>query len=135
MSKRVYDASHGRAPAFNPFRREIECFMTLAEVLNVSRASGQLGITKPGPSKTLQPLESESAKPLFLRRNTGLELTPDGHRLKKQFETLRRDWDRSNQLSPNASDDHLRGTFKFGCHPTVGMSALPTFLPALADAH
>jgi LysR family transcriptional regulator, benzoate and cis,cis-muconate-responsive activator of ben and cat genes len=58
--------------------RHLRYFVTVAEELNVSRASARLGISQPAVSRQLRDLEEELGVKLFRREKTGLKLTPAG---------------------------------------------------------
>jgi DNA-binding transcriptional LysR family regulator len=58
--------------------RHLRYFVTVAEELNVSRASARLRISQPAVSRQLRDLEEELGVELFRREKTGLKLTPAG---------------------------------------------------------
>ncbi len=58
--------------------RHLRYFVTVAEELNVSRASARLRISQPAVSRQLRDLEEELGVPLFHRGNSRLKLTPAG---------------------------------------------------------
>jgi DNA-binding transcriptional LysR family regulator len=58
--------------------RHLRYFVTVAEELNVSRASARLRITQPAVSRQLRDLEEELGVQLFHRQKSGLKLTPAG---------------------------------------------------------
>src|SRR6266481_3433085 len=71
------------ANAFWLYRRRMELrhlryFVTVAEELNVSRASARLRISQPAVSRQLRDLEDELGVALFIREKPGLRLTPAG---------------------------------------------------------
>ena len=58
--------------------RHLRYFVTVAEELNVSRASARLRISQPAVSRQLRDLEEELAVKLFDRQKSGLKLTSAG---------------------------------------------------------
>lgn len=58
--------------------RHLRYFVTVAEELNVSRASARLRVSQPAISRQLRDLEEELGVSLFVRRHNGLALTDAG---------------------------------------------------------
>lgn len=58
--------------------RHLRYFVTVAEELNVSRASARLRISQPAVSRQLHDLEEELGVALFVREKNGLSLTQAG---------------------------------------------------------
>lgn len=58
--------------------RHLRYFVTVAEELNVSRASARLRISQPAVSRQLRDLEEELGVQLFRREKSGFKLTPAG---------------------------------------------------------
>src|SRR6266704_4239011 len=58
--------------------RHLRYFVTVAEELNVSRASARLRISQPAVSRQLRDLEQELGVELFSREKSKLKLTPAG---------------------------------------------------------
>ena len=57
---------------------QLECFVTVAEHLNFSKASRELKITQPAVSHQIQALEEELEVKLFTRTSKAVSLTPEG---------------------------------------------------------
>ena len=80
--------------------RHLRYFVTVAEELNVSRASARLRISQPAVSRQLRALEQELGVDLFDRRNSKLKLTPAGETfLAHARDLLRRSQDAANQMA------------------------------------
>ena len=58
--------------------RHLRYFVTVAEELNISRASARLRISQPAVSRQVRDLEEELRVALFRREKHGLKLTPAG---------------------------------------------------------
>ncbi len=58
--------------------RQLECFVAVAEELNVSRAAARLHMTQPPLTRRIARLENELGAKLFVRTNTGMVLTDMG---------------------------------------------------------
>jgi DNA-binding transcriptional LysR family regulator len=79
--------------------RHLRYFVTVAEELNVSRASARLRISQPAVSRQLRDLEEELGVELFRREKSGLKLTPAGETfLAHARDLLRRSGDAVKQM-------------------------------------
>jgi DNA-binding transcriptional LysR family regulator len=58
--------------------RQLECFVVVAEELNLGRAAARLHMTQPPLTRRIQRLEREIGTPLFRRHAGGMELTDSG---------------------------------------------------------
>ena len=65
--------------------QKIETFLCVAEKLNVSEAAKQLHLSQPTVSHQIKLLEQELGSTLFIRSNTGLQLTEAGQLLLPDF--------------------------------------------------
>src|SRR6267142_7037500 len=79
--------------------RHLRYFVTVAEELNVSRASARLRISQPAVSRQLRDLEEELGVELFTREKSKLKLTPAGETfLAHARDLLRRSGDAVKQM-------------------------------------
>jgi len=79
--------------------RHLRYFVTVAEELNISRASARLRISQPAVSRQLRDLEEELGVELFRREKSGLKLTPAGETfLAHARDLLRRTGDAVKQM-------------------------------------
>ena len=79
--------------------RHLRYFVTVAEELNISRASARLRISQPAVSRQLRDLEEELGVALFRREKSGLKLTPAGETfLAHARDLLRRSGDAVKQM-------------------------------------
>jgi DNA-binding transcriptional LysR family regulator len=106
--------------------RHLRYFVTVAEELNVSRASARLRISQPAVSRQLRDLEQELGVDLFDRRNSKLKLTPAGETfLAHARDLLRRSQDAASDMA--AFRPQARRTLTVGYIAPV----LATVTPAL----
>jgi len=107
--------------------RDYELFLVMAKSLSLSRASDQIGIQQSGLSKALRRLELQLGKRLFIRKKSGLELTPYGSSLRDAVGSLRDYWEQ--HLREKISDESgIQGTLRMGTHASLGMSLVPPLL-------
>src|SRR5437016_12426390 len=79
--------------------RHLRYFVTVAEELNISRASARLRISQPAVSRQVRDLEEELGVELFRREKSGLKLTPAGETfLAHARDLLRRSGDAVKQM-------------------------------------
>jgi DNA-binding transcriptional LysR family regulator len=114
--------------------RQIECFLAVARLGNLSRAAEEMYLTQPTLTARLKSLEEELGDSLFVRTSRGMRLTeagkeflPYAERILGGFEEGRR---RLEELR-GASGGRLR----IGASPGVGTYALPGLLERFAAAH
>ena len=113
-----------------PSPAELTYFVEVANTLNISRASERLGISQPTLSLAIKRLEHSFGVPLLIRSKTGVKLTQAGQNLLMHARTLITDWQnlRGDALK---TETEVRGQYSIGCHPSVAVYSLPTFLPRL----
>ncbi len=113
-----------------PSPHDILYFVEVANTLNVSRAAERLGITQPSLTQALNRLEHEVGVPLFFRSKKGVSLTPAGKRVLFESQSLLMQWGKVREQAL-ASFEQVQGSFKMGCHPSVGIYSLPQVLAQL----
>jgi DNA-binding transcriptional LysR family regulator len=80
--------------------RHLRYFVTVAEELNVSRASARLRISQPAVSRQVRDLEEELGVELFTREKSKLKLTPAGEAfLAHARDLLRRSNDAAKEMA------------------------------------
>lgn len=109
---------------------DLSYFLELATILNFSRASERIGISQPSLSIAIKRLEQSIGTELFIRSKNGVTLTQAGKRLLSHTKQLMQLWD-SVKTESLASHLEVQGRFTFGCHPSVALHMLPSFLPAI----
>ena len=68
--------------------RTLRYFLAVAREENMTRAAEVLHVTQPTLSKQLKSLEEELGKKLFLRHSFSIQLTEEGHLLRRRAEDL-----------------------------------------------
>lgn len=109
---------------------QLECFVTVAEYLNFSKASQALRITQPAVSHQIQTLEEELGVKLFNRTSKSVSLTqegtlflPDAHLILK---------------TAYSAKDHLGNhehyiPLELGCHNYMELNLFPPILKDLSE--
>lgn len=107
--------------------KDLEYFVTVAHARTLSAASEKLGLAQPSLSLAIKKLESELKVSLFFRGRNGIQLTPQGRNLLPEAEAALHLLEKIMGGGPE-----LR--FSIGCHPSVGMFVLSSFLQAIHRA-
>jgi DNA-binding transcriptional LysR family regulator len=115
-----------------PSASELQYFLEVASTLNVSRAAERLGVSQPALSLAIRRLEDNVGAPLLIRERTGVQLSRAGRRLAQQARELLGDWERV-RASALAEEKGVAGRYVIGCHVSVALYALPSFLPQLLE--
>ena len=115
-----------------PSAGDLTYFIEVASTLNVSKAAERLGISQPTLTIAIQRLERAIDMPLFIRSKQGVTLTQPGKQLLLHTRHLLQGWEtiRTRAL---ASVHEIRGSYTFGCHPSVALYALGSFIPKLLE--
>jgi len=107
--------------------QELKIFKHLAGTLHFGRTSQACHITPSALTRTIQRLEEEVGKKLFIRDNRSVSLTQAGQRFRTYAEETIRNW---QQLVNDLSIDEkiLRGEISLYCSVTAVYSILPQML-------
>ena len=109
------------------FQKEVSYFLTIAETLNVSKASEILGIQQSGLSRALHRLESDLGQRLFARKNNGLVLTTAGTEFLTAIKNTKLNWEENFKALLSTSEKPM-GLIKIGLHPSFGQNFLPKMI-------
>ncbi len=113
--------------------RILKIFSHLASSLHFGRTSRACNISPSALSRTIQRLEDEVGKPLFIRNNRSVFLTPAGDLFKHYAEESVQRWhELQNQL---AEDEVLQGELSLYCSVTAAHSILPHILGQFRKTH
>lgn len=115
-----------------PSPTDLMYFLDVANLLNLSRAAESLGISQPSLTLAMRRLEECVGTEVITRHKRGVTLTKAGKQLLAHTRLLLQQWDmiKSETL---ASQNEIQGCFTIGCHTSVGIFALPRFLPDLLE--
>lgn len=106
--------------------KDLENFITVAKSRTLSEASEKLEMAQPSLSLGIKKMETELGTPLFTRGRNGIKLTPQGKTILPEAEEALNILKRIKGAPGN-----LR--FRIGCHPSVGMFLLGTFLKSMHE--
>lgn len=112
------------------FHKEIGYFLSVTEVLNVSKASEALGIRQSGLSRAIHRLEADLGEKLFQRKNNGLVLTTFGEKFLIAIKNTKTNWEENYKKLLTSSEAPL-GLIKIGMHSSFGQHFLPQMLQQL----
>ncbi len=109
---------------------QLECFLSVANFLNFSKAAKSLNITQPAISHQINALETDLGAKLFFRTSKNVRLTQAGH-LFTQYaeEILRLSTSSRSRLKQSMEAEPVR--FGIGCRNSMDLSLLPPVLAQL----
>jgi DNA-binding transcriptional LysR family regulator len=114
--------------------RQIECFLAVARLGNVSRAAEEMFLTQPTLTARLKGLEEEVGDELFVRTSRGMRLTEAGREFLPHAERCVGSFAEGKRRLAE-----LRGAsggrLALGASPGVGTYALPGLLERFVAAH
>ncbi|MEQ8849619.1 LysR family transcriptional regulator [Botrimarina sp.] len=109
---------------------QLRQFIAVARLGNITRAAGDLAISQPALSRSIQRLEEEFGQPLLERKTRALELTEAGALLRARAEQVLGILD---DTKAQIADDGRSGRLRIGVIPTVAPYFLPGFLRSFRD--
>jgi DNA-binding transcriptional LysR family regulator len=104
--------------------QKIETFLLAAENLSLSEAAKQLHLSQPAISHHIKTLEQELDVSLFIRSNTGLQLTEAGRLLLPWARRLLHDTNNLKEMMSSLHED-IAGELRISCSTTAGKYILP----------
>ncbi|MGF1472146.1 MAG: LysR family transcriptional regulator [Rubrobacteraceae bacterium] len=114
--------------------RQVECFLAVARLGNLSRAAEEMFLTQPTLTARLKGLEEEVGDELFVRTSRGMRLTDAGKEFSPYAErmigSLKEGKRRVAELREASA-----GQLTLGASPGVGTYALPGLLERFTAAH
>ena len=110
-----------------PNANDINYFIELYKVKNISRASERLGVSQPSLSIALKRLEDKLEVKLFNRSKTGAVPTKEADLIYKDIEDLANQWNLLRNKAKAASQE-LKGHLRIGVHPSVALHTTPLWL-------
>ena len=106
--------------------RELEIFLTVAELLHFGRASQACNLSPSALTRAIQRLEEKLEQPLFLRDNRTVTLSPAGERLKTYARLSLQEWNSFRASIRN--EQAIAGTLSIYASITAVYSLLPQLL-------
>jgi DNA-binding transcriptional LysR family regulator len=114
--------------------RQMECFLAVARLGNVSRAAEEMYLTQPTLTARIKALEDELGDQLFVRTSRGMRLTEAGREFAPYVERCMASIEEGRQRLKE-----LRGAsggrLSLGTSPGVSTYALPAILERFTAAH
>ena len=114
--------------------RQMECFLAVARLGNVSRAAEEMYLTQPTLTARIKALEDELGDQLFVRTSRGMRLTEAGKEFVPYAERCLASVDEGKQRLRELRDAS-GGRLSLGTSPGVGTYALPAILEHFRAAH
>jgi DNA-binding transcriptional LysR family regulator len=99
--------------------QKIETFLCAAEKLSISDAAKQLHLSQPTVSHQIKLLEQGLGNTLFIRSNTGLQLTEAGRLLLPWARCLLHDTNDLQEMMSSLQED-IAGELRISCSTTAG---------------
>ena len=109
---------------------QLECFLSVSNFLNFSRAAEQLGLTQPAVSHQINTLEDELGVKLFYRTSKRVRLTQQGY-LFSQYAQEILSLTRASRARLKESQESSATRFGIGCRSFLELRLLYSVLPRL----
>ncbi|UPU34558.1 HTH-type transcriptional activator IlvY [Geomonas paludis] len=113
--------------------RELEIFLTVAELKHFGRASQACNLSPSALTRTIQRMEEELEQPLFLRDNRTVTLSPAGERLKAYARLCLTEW--QGLRSSMKNEQTVAGSLSIYASITAVYSLLPELLEAYREKY
>jgi DNA-binding transcriptional LysR family regulator len=114
--------------------RQMECFLAVARLGNVSRAAEEMYLTQPTLTARIKALEDELGDQLFVRTSRGMRLTEAGREFvpyaERSMASIEEGRQRLRELRGASG-----GRLSLGTSPGVSTYALPAILERFTAAH
>ena len=109
---------------------EITYFLEMFETRHFTHAAIRLGVSQSALTQSVSKLEGKIGASLFHRTKRGCLPTEAGKLFFNQAQILQQNW---KDLTDSVKNQQraLSGKFRMGCHPSLGIYALPDFMKLL----
>lgn len=107
--------------------RQMQCFLAVAEELNLTRAARRLHMAQPPLTRMIRAIEEQVGTPLFLRKPSGVELTDAGRVLLEEVPAIL-EMSRRAQERAQMAGRGLVGTLHIGVTGSPVLSLVPRLL-------
>ncbi len=114
--------------------RQMECFLAVARLGNLSRAAEEMFLTQPTLTARLKGLEEEVGDQLFVRTSRGMRLTEAGREFMPYAERAIGSFEEGKRQVAELQDAS-GGQLVLGASPGVGTYALPGLLERFTAAY
>lgn len=114
--------------------KQIECFLMVAKLGNLSRAAEEMFLTQPTLTARLKALEEDVGDQLFLRTKGGMKLTGAGEALVPYAERCIESVENGKQHLKELREG-TAGHLKIGALPRVSTYTLPTLLGRFTEEY
>ncbi len=109
---------------------DVRYFITVSEVLNITKASQIIGLSQPALSYAIKRLENYFGGELLIRLKNGIQLTKLGEEFKQRAYRLLYEWEQAQNLT--CSNSGLsQARYTIAIHPSVALYTLQDFMPML----
>ncbi len=112
----------------------LKTFLRAAELLNFSETAKQLHLSQPTVSNQIKILEKDLGAILFIRTNTGLQLTEAGRLLLPWAHRLLHDTNNMQAMMASIQGDVV-GELRIACSTTAGKYVLPQMAARFCRLH
>ncbi len=113
--------------------RELEIFLTLAELLHFGRASQACNLSASALTRCIQRLEEQVEQPLFLRDNRTVALSAAGEQFRSYARQTLQDWQRFQTALK--AEQAIAGALSIYASITAVYSLLPDLLESYRNAY
>jgi len=114
--------------------QKIETFLATVENLSISETARQLHLSQPAVSHQIKSLEEELNATLFIRSNTGLQLTEAGRLMLPWARRLLHDTIDLKEMMSSLQGD-IVGELRIACSTTAGKYVLPQLAARFSQQH
>src|SRR5215203_554236 len=114
--------------------RQLECFLAVARLGNLSRAAEEMYLTQPTLTARIKALEEELGDPLFVRTSRGMRVTEAGREFLPYAERIVGEFE-EGKGGVGGLRGGSGGRLRIGASPGVGTYALPGLLERFAVEH
>lgn len=117
-----------------PSGSDLTYFIEVAKQGSVSSAASKLGLSQPSVTLSIKRLEDSLNVQLFIRTKKGVKLTNAGRELFIRSQKLLDQW---HEVKESTLEKHVHvvGSYRLGCHPSVGLYSLKYFAAELLNQY
>lgn len=117
-----------------PSHTDLSYFLEVSQLLNLSKAADNLGISQPSLTLAMRRIEEVIGTTILVRHKRGVTLTKAGKQLLAHARTLFQYWE-AVKYETLATTKEIQGTCVIGCHASMGLYTLHHFMANLLEKH